>query len=208
MPETAYQRDYSSRFGTPESAPEPTPGSTSKEPETVHAEFPVPLKKTWAQQLHLFSSVYTTESLFTLFWRPLPLLMIPSVLYGTLSMSVSIGAFVAISSNYATAFTEVYEFSTWECGLTYVAVLIGALTGIYGGGWLSDKIADKLTQRQSGIREPEMRLPTIMISMILAPLALVLYGVGIHYSLHWMVPVLGLGFCGCPIYSKIKAFQY
>jgi hypothetical protein len=40
-----------------------------------------------------------------------------------------------------------------------------------------------------------MRLPSIAISAVTAPLALVLYGVGIGQKLHWMVPTLGLGLC-------------
>ncbi|KAJ5380056.1 uncharacterized protein N7496_002484 [Penicillium cataractarum] len=190
MPETAYQRNL------PMVSDDTELGTKSRDIESSHIEFRVPPKKTYIEQLRIFNPKYTTESLFTLFWRPVPLLIIPSVLFGTLSMSVCIGSFVAISSNYATAFTELYGFSTWECGLSYVAVLIGALIGIFGGGWLSDNIADLLTQRKSGVREPEMRLPTITISLILAPLALMLYGSGIQYSLHWMVPILGLGLLG------------
>ncbi|KAJ5987341.1 hypothetical protein N7451_011706 [Penicillium sp. IBT 35674x] len=108
-------------------------------------------------------------------------------------MSVCIGTFVAICSNFATAFTNTYGWSTWQCGLTSVVALIGAFVGVYGGGWLSDKIADWMTQRQGGIREPEMRLPTMTISLILCPVSLILYAVGIQNSLHWIVPVLGLG---------------
>ena len=77
--------------------------------------------------------------------------------------------------------------------MTYVAVLVGASFGIFGGGWLCDKVADILTQRNNGIREPEMRLPTITLSMFAAPLSLVLYGVGIDKQWPWIVPVIGLG---------------
>jgi MFS family permease len=195
MPETAYQREIESNIDESE--------FISKDTGIAHVEFQVPAKKSYVEQLQLFSSVYTNESLLTLFWRPVPLVLIPSVLFGTLSMSVCIGSFVAISSNYATAFTELYGFSTWQCGISYLSVLIGALVGIYGGGWLSDKVADKLTQRKSGLREPEMRLPTLTISLILAPLSLILYGVGIQYSLHWIVPILGLGLRECAIISGI-----
>jgi len=53
--------------------------------------------------------------------------------------------------------------------------------------------ADFFTKRNGGIREPEMRLPAMMISFIASPLACVLYGVGIDRRLHWMVPTVGLG---------------
>jgi hypothetical protein len=57
---------------------------------------------------------------------------------------------------------------------------------------LSDIVADFFTKRNGGVREPEMRLPAIMISLITTPLALLLYGVGIQNNLHWMCPTIGL----------------
>lgn len=189
MPETAYQRTYNYTDTTEDTNPD---GDKS---QVAHAESAIPRKKTYAESMRLFNPKFTDESLPTLFWRPIPLLFLPSVLWGTLAMSVSIGTFVAISSNFATAFSQTYDFSTWQCGMTYVAVLIGALSGVYGGGWLSDKFADWLTQQKDGMREPEMRLPTVTISLIFCPVSLVLYGVGMQYSLHWMVPVVGLGLC-------------
>ncbi|KAJ5904332.1 hypothetical protein N7504_006715 [Penicillium tannophilum] len=168
MPETAYQRTYPNIIDETETDPNKV--------QVAHAESVIPQKKTYAQQMRLFNPSYTDESLLTLFWRPFPVLFLPSVLWGTLCMSVCIGTFVAVCSNFATAFTNTYGWSTWQCGLTYVAALIGAFVGVYGGGWLSDKIADWMTQRQGGIREPEM--------------------LGIQHSLHWIVPVLGLGMLG------------
>ena len=58
---------------------------------------------------------------------------------------------------------------------------------------MSDKMADWFTKRNGGIREPEMRLPSIAISLITTPLGLILYGVGIQKQLHWMCPTVGLG---------------
>jgi len=71
---------------------------------------------------------------------------------------------------------------------------LGSLFGIAGGGWFSDKVANYLTTRNGGIREPEMRLPAMILGLIASPLGLVLYGVGINNKLHWICPTLGLGF--------------
>ena len=57
---------------------------------------------------------------------------------------------------------------------------------------MSDIVADFFTRRNGGVREPEMRLPAIMISLVTTPLALILYGVGIQYNLHWICPTIGL----------------
>jgi hypothetical protein len=36
-------------------------------------------------------------------------------------------------------------------------------------------------------------LSAILVSVVTAPLALVLYGVGIQYKLHWICPTIALG---------------
>ncbi|KAL2844854.1 MFS transporter [Aspergillus pseudodeflectus] len=192
MPETAYNRaqsvDDENDLGANDDG--------TDKAQAVHLESRIPVKKTYREQMRLINPPLTNESLLAMFWRPIPLLFLPSVLWGTLSMSVVIGTFVAISSNYATAFSTTYGFSTWQCGMTYSGVLVGALVAIYGGGWLSDKVADLFTIRSGGIREPEMRLPTVTISLILGPLGLLLYGAGIAKAMHWIVPIVGLGLFG------------
>jgi MFS family permease len=156
-------------------------------------EGPQSVKRSYVQNLRVFTTTYTQESLWKLFIRPVILLCLPPVLWATLVMSVTIGFLVAISSNFATAFQSTYGFKAWQSGLCFIASIIGSLIAIYLGGALSDFVADFFTRRNDGIREPEMRLPAIAISVVTAPLALVLYGVGIGKGLPWIVPTIGLG---------------
>jgi len=88
-----------------------------------------------------------------------------------------------------------YGFAAWQSGLCFIAGLLFTLCGIYGGGVFSDWVADYFTKRNGGIREPEMRLPALMLGLIASPVGLLLYGFGIEHKLHWIVPTLGLGFC-------------
>lgn len=152
-------------------------------------------KRTFWQNLSLYSGTHTKESLLKLFFRPIVLLTLPPVLWATLVMSVTIGFLVAISSNFAVAFSATYGFKPWQSGLCFISCPIGAGVGAFFGGHFSDKVADRLTRKNGGIREPEMRLPAILISLVVAPLSLVLYGVGIDRNWHWIVPTLGLGLC-------------
>jgi hypothetical protein len=146
------------------------------------------------QGLKLYHGTFTEESLWNMAIRPVMLLALPPVLWATLVMSVTIGFIVAITSNVSPAFAQAYGFEAWQSGLCFFAAIIGALLGILLGGHFSDWVADYFTKRNGGIREPEFRLPAIMISVITGPLALVLYGVGIKNQLHWIVPTLGIGF--------------
>lgn len=141
----------------------------------------------------LFNGTFTSESLWRMAYRPVILLVLPPVLWATLVMSVTIGFLVAISSNFSSAFQTAYGFKSWQSGLCFVSGLIGTLLGILGGGWFSDWVADYLTRRNGGIREPEMRLPAITVALIASPVALVLYGCGIEQGWHWIVPTIGLG---------------
>lgn len=119
------------------------------------------------------------------------------MLWSALVESVTIGFLVAVSSNVGTAFETAYNFEPWQIGLCFIAAVIGSLAGIPAGGQLGDAVADYFTGRNGGIREPEMRLPAMMPSLITTPLGLVLYGVGIEHKLHWMCPTIGLGLCKC-----------
>ncbi|KAF5019229.1 hypothetical protein F66182_8770 [Fusarium sp. NRRL 66182] len=153
----------------------------------------LPPKRTYLQSLSMYSGVHTEESFWKLLLRPVVLLTLPPVLWATLVMSVTIGFIVAISSNYAVAFSTTYGFQPWQSGLCFIICPIGAAFGAFFGGRFSDMVADRLTRGNKGIRHPEMRLPAMIISMFTAPLALVLYGVGVDRAWHWVVPTIGLG---------------
>ncbi|EOD51269.1 putative mfs transporter protein [Neofusicoccum parvum UCRNP2] len=150
-------------------------------------------KRSFVRDLRVFSGVHTRESLWKLFWRPVVLLTLPPILWATLVMAVTIGFLVAITSNFASAFSTAYGFQPWQSGLCFISSILGSLIGIFFGGNFSDWIADWLTRRNGGVREPEMRLPAMMISVVTAPLSLVLYGEGIGLQLHWMCATIGLG---------------
>ncbi|KAH7145363.1 major facilitator superfamily domain-containing protein [Dactylonectria estremocensis] len=150
-------------------------------------------KRTYLQGLSLYSGIHTQESFLKLFVRPIVLIILPPVLWATLVMSANVGFLVAVTSNYATAFSTLYNFKPWQSGLCFIAGPIGALVGNICGGYVSDRTADYSTKRNHGIREPEMRLPAIIFSVIASPLSLVLYGVGIANEYHWIVPTIGIG---------------
>lgn len=162
---------------------------------TNHGATSTPRKASFVQNLSIFHGKFVAETFWKMFYRPVVLLCLPPILWATLVMSVAIGFVVAISSNFASAFGATYGFAAWQSGLCFISALIGTLLGIYFGGKLSDQIADFLTRRNGGIREPEMRLPAMMIGLIASPLGLILYGVGINNHAPWIMPTLGLGFC-------------
>lgn len=191
MPETSYNRSavesIQTKSVTSTAFKQKLEARQDQEPQASGS------KPTYLDTLKIFHGTYTTESFGKIFLRPIIMLVLPPVIWATLVMSVTIGFIVAITSNFASAFADTYDFKAWQSGLCFVAGLIGSAIGIFFGGTVSDWVANYFTKRNGGIREPEFRLPAMTIGLITSPLALVLYGVGIEHKLHWMVPTLGLG---------------
>ncbi|KAM0434499.1 hypothetical protein ACHAPT_003595 [Fusarium lateritium] len=194
FPETAYNRQYDQSDGSI-TAVETEKGDRlglntkqSGRPESVSEQ-----KNRRGEILGISNRSLTNEPWLKMFLRPFGLIILPPVLWAALVQAVTIGFLVAVSSNVDTAFEGAYDFDSYQVGLCFIASIVGSLVGIPAGGHLGDLVADYFTRRNGGIREPEMRLPVIALSLITTPLALTLYGVGIHHKLHWIVPTIGLG---------------
>ncbi len=149
-------------------------------------------RKTWAQNLRLYSGIWTEESYLVLFMRPWLALMLPAVAWAAFTWAVGVGFLVAVTSNVALAFGMTYHFGPLQVAYCWFAGLIGALLALVTGP-LADYVSLRSTRKNGGVREPEMRIPVSFLSIITAPLGLILYGVGIQNHLHWIVPTLGLG---------------
>lgn len=150
-------------------------------------------KQSWVASLRLFSSeTYTKESWGMLIARPIILITYPAVLWNAFVFAATIGALVAVTSNVAIAYAITYGWSSGPTGTAFLSAIIGSLLGITGGT-ITDRISDKATQRNGGLREPEMRLRAFFPVLFTTPLALMLYGAGIGRAWHWMVPTVGLG---------------
>ncbi|TLS26026.1 hypothetical protein PpBr36_07726 [Pyricularia pennisetigena] len=181
-------------------ARQPATSDTEQEP---HGEQPMSVlhKRGYAQSLKIFTGVHTRESLWKIAVRPFGLILLPPILWAALVEAVTIGFLVAVTSNVDVAFEGTYDFESYQAGLCFISGVIGALIGIFAGGHLSDWVADVLTRRNGGVREPEMRLPAMIPPLITTPLALILFGVGIEQRLHWMCPTIGLGLLNFSITS-------
>jgi hypothetical protein len=187
FPETAFRRDEGDPSDSESSRKCDSEVTSPTAPETP------PEKISYVRSLNIFHGTVTQESIVKMFFRPFGAILLPPVLWATLVQSVTIGFLVAVSSNVAVAYSEAYGFQTYQIGLAFIAAIVGAILGIPAGGQMGDMMADWLTKRNGGIRNPEMRLPATALSLITAPLSLILYGVGIQRRLHWICPTIGLG---------------
>ncbi|KAF9637699.1 Major facilitator superfamily [Lasiodiplodia theobromae] len=86
-----------------------------------------------------------------------------------------------------------YGFSSEVIGFMNFAILVGAFIGLFTAGPLSDWVAAKLTARNGGIREPEMRLPAMIPYVLIMILGNVCVAVGYDDKWHW-APIVIIGY--------------
>ena len=67
------------------------------------------------------------------------------------------------------------------------SILVGAIIGLLTNGRLSDWIAARATTKNRGIREPEMRLPTLIPYVLIMLLGNFVVAFGYEYKWDWRV---------------------
>jgi len=107
-------------------------------------------------------------------WMPWKLFLFPIVEFSAFVVSWTASSFLTLNLTQSQVFAAPpYNFSSSTIGLFNFAVLVGALIGLFTAGPLSDALAARLTQRNRGIREPEMRLlamiPYVYFTVSLLP---------------------------------------
>ena len=93
-----------------------------------------------------------------------------------------------------------YFFTAQDIGFTNFAALIGQMVGVLTAGPFSDWVAMKLTIRNNGIREPEMRLVALIPYTIILVLGDMVIGFGAQYKWPWeAVLIVGYACTGMQI---------
>jgi len=80
-----------------------------------------------------------------------------------------------------------YQFSSQAVGFTSFASLVGAFLGLITAGPASDLISASLTKRNKGIREPEMRLLTLIPYVLIMVLGNFIVSYGFKNNWNWRV---------------------
>lgn len=106
------------------------------------------------------------KSIFLDLWIPWKMMIFPIVQFASFVVSWSCSSFLTINLTQTQAFAP-RGFTSLQIGFMNFAILIGAFIGLFTAGPLSDWVAAKLTKRNGGIREPEMRLPAMIPYVII-----------------------------------------
>lgn len=128
------------------------------------------------------------KTIFLSFWTPWRLLLYPIVEYAAFVVSWSASCFLTANLTQSQAFAAPpYNWSSQSVGFTNFATLAGALIGLFTNGPLSDWISMRATKRNRGIREPEMRLPTLIPYILISILGNFIIAFGYEYHWDWRV---------------------
>ena len=94
-----------------------------------------------------------------------------------------------------------YNWSQLNSGLISLGSLIGYALGVPFTG-TSDRLAARLTRKNDGVREAEMRLGAMLPVMLIGPAGLVVFGFAAERNLHWIAYFFGV------VMSSFSAYFY
>ncbi|OAA63700.1 Major facilitator superfamily domain, general substrate transporter [Niveomyces insectorum RCEF 264] len=154
----------------------------------------VPPRKTFLQTLKFWGVWERDSDFFLMMARSFTYFLVPHVFWVVTTYGIYIGL-GALSFNYIFPLkitAAPYNWSETSSGLIAVASLIGYGLAIPFTP-SSDIIAARLTRRNGGIREAEMRLSAMLPAMLLAPTGLIIFGFAAQRNLHWVVYFVGVG---------------
>lgn len=137
--------------------------------------------------------VHSISDFPKIFLRPFPFIAVPAVLWATLIYGNLLAWVVASSIQLSIFFPQPpYLFTLGDTGSVSVAAILGIAVGALAGGFVSDRIAQRATRRNNGIREPEHRLPALLPAAIAAPIGCIIFGATFANNTHWIGPCCGL----------------
>ncbi|KAH0828296.1 putative transporter [Fonsecaea pedrosoi] len=125
--------------------------------------------------------------------RPLQMLVkYPIVMVLSGYMSLVYGLLYLLFTTITFVFEQQYGFSPQITGLAYLGIGIGFFLGAGVIAATSDRMVIKLTKRNNGQFEPEMRMPLMIIFACFIPVSFFWYGWAADKKVHWIVPIIGM----------------
>ena len=141
------------------------------------------------QQWKLFQpNAHPVQSIILDLWIPWKLFAFPIVEFASFVVSWSASSFLTLNLTQSQNFAEPpYLYSSEVIGFMNFAILVGMLIGLFTAGPLSDWVSMWFTKRNKGIREPEMRLPTMIPYVLIMMLGNFIVAFGMQNKWSWKV---------------------
>ncbi|KAJ5367167.1 MFS general substrate transporter [Penicillium brevicompactum] len=138
--------------------------------------------------------------------RPIRMLINPIIMGMSLYMAVMYGVLYVLFTTFSVVFQTHYGFKEGVAGLSYLGIGVGSVLGMIFYGYYGDRIQLKLAEKHKESK-PEFRLPPLIPSFFAMPIGLIIYGWTAQYHCHWILPIIGTGFCGFSLMGCFAAIQ-
>jgi hypothetical protein len=174
FPETQYFRNKPNRVQSTTDNSKENAVVTAQETDSTSSaqasESSMKPKKSFFQELKLWSPLNPDVSYISLFLRPWPLVIYPAVIYSFLTFSAVLGWGICVLNVGASIFqVPPYNMSPGIQSLINIPAIIGVGLGTYCGGALTDKFAEWMSRRNNGVYEPENRLVMMILPLFICP---------------------------------------
>lgn len=204
VPETRYNRDVTAAMGSSDTAVTTSSSEEAVEraekatatakPASNDGEVEQLPRKTWLQEMSLWSGTPKDTNLFEMFVRPFTLIAYPAVIFAFIGYAVTLAWVVAINIlNSFVLQAPPYNWSPSVNGLINIPGLLGNLVGAFTSGWLVDRYSDYRAKKNGGVFQPESRLVLLIIPTIIVPAGCILFGYGVAETLNWTSLFFGYG---------------
>ncbi|WFD41448.1 hypothetical protein MPSI1_000075 [Malassezia psittaci] len=129
------------------------------------------------------------------------------VLLPAIYQSIMYGCFYLLIASLPRVFEGKYHFSVGISATHNAALGVGMI--IFGQiqGMMIDVVYKYMRKRNGGSAQPEYKLPMLMVTVFLAPSALLLFGWTAQYQKPWIAPDIGLCMMGIAIIGTILQVQ-
>lgn len=156
-------------------------------------------------QRHMAPSAVVWDALI----KPLEIMMKdPSIFFVNLYTGYFYGVFYTFFEVFPLVFPVFYGFNLGQTGLTFLSCLIGVILGLsaYFAYLQFYMVPDNI---KHGFREQEHRLVPAIIGSFLLPIGLFIFAWTARSSIHWVVPLVGVGiFCFGHFWTMQSLFIY
>ncbi|ETN42062.1 uncharacterized protein HMPREF1541_04001 [Cyphellophora europaea CBS 101466] len=152
----------------------PSSNSSQQEESATPA---VPAKKTFVQELAVYTGVYSHDSIFKFLIGPFVCLLNPAACYAILASGLLNSWYVGSAIILAGIFAgPPWTFNAAQIGYLGAGPFIGGALGSLVCGFTGDWVIKHLTKRNNGIYEPEFRLVFMVPAGIACGLGMFLFG--------------------------------
>ncbi|KAM5538316.1 hypothetical protein V8D89_007918 [Ganoderma adspersum] len=162
-----------------------SPRKQDVEIRSVDRDAPSANPPTFLSQLKIYNGTFTDDSVWKIFFRPLPFILSPVTWFVFLAYSMQTVWLSLVPLCSSTIFTIEYNFNAAQIGLTNLGGIVGIVLAMLVTGPLNDWGVVWMSQRNRGIYEPEYRL-IFMLGMLFGVFGYVGWAVGNDHDMPWI----------------------